>query len=151
MPVIVRAVLTGGGGGCGGHRSRGPLLAAANLKVLPGAPWSVPVMALYLWSSGEWRRRTNLRANRLSEDVWAAALLAGTSAWGRSCWVSASSIDWCGCRAAGRRPLAGPGRDAGLRCSLMGSVVAGLVEEASFRGYMQGPIERRHGPVSRSW
>ena len=30
---------------------------------------------------------------------------------------------------------------------LMSSVVAGVVEEASFRGYMQGPIERRHGPV----
>lgn len=30
---------------------------------------------------------------------------------------------------------------------LMGSIVAGVVEETSFRGYMQGPIERRHGPV----
>lgn len=30
---------------------------------------------------------------------------------------------------------------------LMSAVVAGVVEEASFRGYMQGPIERRHGPV----
>ncbi len=29
----------------------------------------------------------------------------------------------------------------------MSSVVAGVAEEASFRGYMQGPIERRHGPV----
>jgi membrane protease YdiL (CAAX protease family) len=31
---------------------------------------------------------------------------------------------------------------------LMSATVAGVVEEASFRGYMQGPIERRHGPVS---
>jgi membrane protease YdiL (CAAX protease family) len=30
---------------------------------------------------------------------------------------------------------------------LMGSLVAGVVEEASFRGYMQRPIERRHGSV----
>lgn len=30
---------------------------------------------------------------------------------------------------------------------LMASVVAGVAEEAGFRGYMQGPIERRHGPV----
>jgi hypothetical protein len=29
----------------------------------------------------------------------------------------------------------------------MGSVVAGVVEESAFRGYMQRPIERRHGPV----
>jgi membrane protease YdiL (CAAX protease family) len=30
---------------------------------------------------------------------------------------------------------------------IMSAVVAGVVEEASFRGYMQGPIERRHGPL----
>jgi membrane protease YdiL (CAAX protease family) len=30
---------------------------------------------------------------------------------------------------------------------VMSAAVAGIVEEASFRGYMQGPIERRHGPV----
>jgi len=30
---------------------------------------------------------------------------------------------------------------------LMGSAVAGIVEEAAFRGYMQEPIEKRHGPV----
>jgi len=29
----------------------------------------------------------------------------------------------------------------------MSAIVAGVTEEASFRGYMQGPIERRHGPV----
>lgn len=28
---------------------------------------------------------------------------------------------------------------------VMAAPVAGLVEEAAFRGYMQGPIERRHG------
>jgi hypothetical protein len=31
---------------------------------------------------------------------------------------------------------------------LTSSVVAGVVEEAAFRGYMQVPIERRHGPVA---
>jgi len=30
---------------------------------------------------------------------------------------------------------------------LMASVVAGIVEEVSFRGYIQRPIERRHGPA----
>ena len=29
----------------------------------------------------------------------------------------------------------------------MGSLVAGIAEESGFRGYMQGPIEPRHGPV----
>ena len=30
---------------------------------------------------------------------------------------------------------------------LMVSIVAGVSEEAGFRGYMQGPLERRYGPV----
>jgi membrane protease YdiL (CAAX protease family) len=30
---------------------------------------------------------------------------------------------------------------------VMGAVVAGVVEETAFRGYLQRPIERRHGPV----
>src|SRR5688572_20641492 len=30
---------------------------------------------------------------------------------------------------------------------VMASIVAGVVEEAAFRGYMQGPMQRRHGPV----
>jgi membrane protease YdiL (CAAX protease family) len=29
----------------------------------------------------------------------------------------------------------------------IGAPIAGLVEEAAFRGYMQGPIERRHGLI----
>ena len=31
---------------------------------------------------------------------------------------------------------------------VMASIVAGVVEEAAYRGYMQGPIERRHGPLA---
>jgi Type II CAAX prenyl endopeptidase Rce1-like len=31
---------------------------------------------------------------------------------------------------------------------VMASLVAGVAEEAAFRGYMQGPIERRHGPLA---
>jgi membrane protease YdiL (CAAX protease family) len=30
---------------------------------------------------------------------------------------------------------------------LMSAPVAGVIEEAAFRGYMQGPIERRYGPA----
>jgi membrane protease YdiL (CAAX protease family) len=32
-----------------------------------------------------------------------------------------------------------------LSLLLMAAPLAGIVEEAAFRGYMQGPIERRHG------
>jgi membrane protease YdiL (CAAX protease family) len=30
---------------------------------------------------------------------------------------------------------------------LVSSLFAGVIEEAAFRGYMQGPIEKQHGPV----
>ncbi|MGH7939039.1 MAG: lysostaphin resistance A-like protein [Chthoniobacterales bacterium] len=30
---------------------------------------------------------------------------------------------------------------------LMSAIVAGVAEEAAYRGYLQGPIERRHGPL----
>jgi len=30
----------------------------------------------------------------------------------------------------------------------MSAAVAGVTEEVAFRGYLQGPIERRHGPVT---
>lgn len=44
-------------------------------------------------------------------------------------------------------------RHAGLRANPLSSEVwgmsllAGVVEETAFRGYMQGPVERRHGPI----
>jgi membrane protease YdiL (CAAX protease family) len=34
-----------------------------------------------------------------------------------------------------------------LSLLVMSAVVSGIVEEASFRGYMQAPLERRHGPL----
>jgi hypothetical protein len=42
--------------------------------------------------------------------------------------------------------LAGPtGRGAFV---ITVSVMAGIVEEAAFRGYMQSPLERRYGPAA---
>ncbi len=91
-------------------------------------------------------RRTSLRANRVSGDVWGAAILAGVlglvalvffmQVWGRMVRLpQQQDVD------PSTVPL------VTLAFSLvMGSLVAGFVEEAAFRGYMQGPIERRHGP-----
>jgi len=36
----------------------------------------------------------------------------------------------------------------GRAAPLMGGTVAGIAEEARFRGYMQSAIEREHGPVA---
>lgn len=88
FPVVVRAVLTGSVLGAVGT-TPWAVLVSANSKYWSAVPWAVPPTALYLWLF--WRyvqgagwprstaeaRRTNCRANRLSEEVWGAALFAG--------------------------------------------------------------------------
>lgn len=166
LPIIVRAVIAGyvvlvvgatpwtGGAG---HA----LLAGWNLRVFPSVPWAIVPMALYLWVY--WRyldgagwprttaelRRTSLRANRLSGDVWSLSLFAGfiglaallplLGIMGRLVRLPAES-----------EPITMPPGMPFVTAFLllvMSSIVAGVTEEAAFRGYMQGPIERRHGPV----
>ena len=133
-------------------------LVALNQKFLPSVPWSVLPTIPYLWffwryAKGEgWprstsqTRRLNCRANRLSEEAWGAAIIAGVL--GLVCLVLFMRVM--------NRMVALPQQHEDLsRFSafsilflvLMGSIVAGVVEETAFRGYMQRPIERRHGPV----
>jgi len=158
LPVVVRAILAGTV-----VTSAGTLpwawLVSENLRHGRAVPWAVVPTAIYLWFY--WRylqgagwpratadaRRTSLRANRLSGDVWSAALMAGVlglvalvffmQVWGRLVRLpQQQDVD------PATVPL------VTLAFSLvMGSLVAGFAEEAGFRGYMQGPIERRHGPV----
>lgn len=158
VPVLVRAVLAGLAAAIAGTMPWAILLSA-NTRHLSTLPWAVPIMAGYLWLY--WRyargdgwpqstaavRRANSRANRLPEDLWGLALLAGIlglvgvlllqGVLGR--FVSfprQSDLD------VSRYPAA-----TALLWVLMSAVVAGVVEETSFRGYMQRPIERRHGPI----
>ncbi|MDE3155324.1 MAG: CPBP family intramembrane metalloprotease [Acidobacteriota bacterium] len=158
LPVVVRAVLVGVV-----VASAGTLpwawLAAENLRHGRAVPWDAMVMAPYLWVY--WRylrgagwpratadaRRQGLRANPLPGDAWSTAIMAGLL--GLVALVFFMQV-W------GRLVQLPQQRDADpstvplftLAVSLvMGSLVAGFVEEAAFRGYMQGPIERRHGPV----
>ena len=133
------------------------LLFAANLRYYPGVPWAVPLTAVYLWffwrylrgegppesTAGE--RRTSLRANRVAGRVWIWSLLAG--GLGIVALVLALRI-------ANRMvvlpqqqlpDLSQVPRITMISLLLMAAPVAGIVEEAAFRGYMQGPIERRYG------
>lgn len=158
LPVIVRAVLTGTVVATAGTVPWA-LLVGANIKHWSAVPWAVPPTALYLWLF--WRyvqgagwprstaqaRRTNCRANRLSDEVWGAALLAGVL--GLVALVLFLSV----MNRLVRLP-AQPTDDVShvpfltlATWLLMSAVVAGIAEESAFRGYMQGPIERRHGPV----
>jgi membrane protease YdiL (CAAX protease family) len=156
MDVVLRAVGLGMLVMLAGTLPRN-VLFAANLRIATGLPWSIPVLAAYLWLF--WRylagagppdhtrafRHSSLRDNAVSRRAWAWALVAG----GFGLVTLVASL-----RLANRVVLlpsqtlpdlsAVPARTIwGLL--LMSAPVAGLVEEASFRGYMQGPLERRLG------
>ncbi|MEO7501089.1 MAG: CPBP family intramembrane glutamic endopeptidase [Gemmatimonadaceae bacterium] len=158
LPVVVRAIISGGVMATVGTVPWG-LLAGFNLKHMPSVPWAVVPAALLLWmfwryARGDWRprstseaRRKGLRANSLPGEVWGAAMLAGVVGL-----VALVLMQ----RVMNRLVVLPQQQDADLAkypvltvaiLVAMGSVVAGVVEEGSFRGYMQGPIERRHGPV----
>lgn len=166
LPMIVRAVIAGLAvlvagelpwGGIAGHAA----LAGWNGRVFVVVPWAIVPMAVYLWLY--WRylkgagwprsttplRRTSLRANALSSDVWGMSLLAGliglatllplTRILGRLMTLPADA-----------EPITTPPHMPFVTMFFlvaMASIVSGVVEEAAFRGYMQGPIERRHGPI----
>lgn len=158
LPVVVRAVLTGLVVALAGT-TPWAVMVSANTKHGSAVPWAVPPTALYLWLF--WRyvrgegwprstaeaRRTQCRANHVSEDVWGMALLAGLL--GLVAVLALQGV-------MGRLVTLPQQRDLDvtkfpfvtvLSWVLMSSAVAGVVEEAAFRGYMQRPIERRHGPV----
>jgi membrane protease YdiL (CAAX protease family) len=160
LPVVVRAVLAGtivtlfGTGAW-------VLLSLANQKWLPNVPWAVAIMAPYLWFWFRWfngagwpsstasARRESMRAGPPAADTFGAAVLAGMLG-------ITTMLPFAGVLArlvrlpAEAQPIRPPEAMPFVTVMLlllMAAVVAGVVEEASFRGYMQGPIERRHGPA----
>lgn len=156
--VIVRAVLVGMLVALAGTLPRN-LLFAANLAYFPALPWSVPAVAVYLFffwryiagdgppSSSAAERRESLRARRIALRVWTWALLAGTL--GIVALVIALRIvnRFVPLPAQHLPDLSGVPEATVLSLLLAAAPIAGIVEEAAFRGYMQGPIERRHGPA----
>jgi membrane protease YdiL (CAAX protease family) len=159
LPLVVRAVLIGVAAAAAGTLPWAALVAA-NTRHLPTLPWAVPLMAIYLWLY--WRylvrgagwprstadtRRMNARANALPPEAWGPALLAGLLGLGSVLLLQGvlsrlvalpqqRDLD------VSRYPVV-----TVLTWVLMSAVVAGVVEETSFRGYLQRPIERRRGPV----
>jgi membrane protease YdiL (CAAX protease family) len=133
-------------------------LRAWNLHVGISVPWAVLPAALYLWAywrfiGGRWgsaasaaTRRQNLRANMLSRRVWGASLVAGLIGFGSLVALLALAARLVHLPASS--PIVTPPDMpvvTGLSLIVMASIVAGVTEEAAFRGYMQGPIERRYG------
>jgi membrane protease YdiL (CAAX protease family) len=160
LPIIVRAVIAGLTVAVTGTLPWA-FLAGWNLRVIPGVPWAILPMALYLWlywqylNGAGWPRtsaegrRTSLRANGLSGDIWGLSLVAGTI--GLTALLPLLGIMSRLVRLpAESQPINVPSHMPFITVFLllvMASIVAGVVEEAAFRGYMQGPIERQHGPI----
>ncbi len=130
-------------------------LLLANLATTPAIPWAAAVMALLLWAlwsylGGRWApngtqaaRRTLLRGGALPARIAAWAVAAGV------CWVIALAGFWI----VLHRLIAAPGNPLAdfsklppltVAVSLIMAAVSGAVsEEAGFRGYFQGALERR--------
>jgi len=154
----VQAVIAGMLGVLAGT-SPGNILFAANLRYLPSLPWAVPVVAVYLWMfwrylSGDgpplktrpWRR-SSLRANPMSARAWTLALSAGglgIVALVLGLWLANRMVVL---PAQDASELAGIPPLTVWSLLLVAAPIAGIVEEAAFRGYMQRPIERLHGPA----
>jgi membrane protease YdiL (CAAX protease family) len=124
-------------------------LFAANLRLYPDLPWAVPVTAIYIWFFWRYVRGSGAASSTgVSSRVWTWALIAG------GLGIAALVL---GLRLANRLvvlpqqqlPDLGAVPDSTMIALLLAAApVAGIVEEAAFRGYMQGPIERRHGLVA---
>jgi membrane protease YdiL (CAAX protease family) len=165
MTTILTAVLTGvlvlvagnlpwaGFGGITG-------LSALNFRFGTFAPWAMLPMTLYLWAywrfiGGRWgdpinaaSRRSNLRANPLPPRMWAASLSAG--AVGFAALLALLTLAARVVRLPSSPPIVTPVAMpvvTGFVLIVMQSIVAGVTEEAAFRGYMQSPIERQYGVI----
>jgi membrane protease YdiL (CAAX protease family) len=159
IPALIRGVIAGL---VVAQVAVGPwdFLVRTNMAYAPAVPWATAVMAVLLvawwhyfvrgrgWPAATGRaRQASARANSVPEHLWGPALGAGVlgltgvlllqGVMGRlislpqqqeldpSQYSPVTVIAWV----------------------LMGVVVSGVVEETSFRGYMQSGIERRHGPI----
>lgn len=136
----------------------GAVLAPLNLRVWPQVPWALVPMAVYLWVY--WRfiggrlgspatseaRRVSLRAGPVALATWPMAIITGLVGFGGLVLLLLTMARVMTMPESA--PLTTPAEMpplTGFLLLVMASVVAGVTEEAGFRGYMQGPIERRYG------
>ncbi|RPH64467.1 MAG: CPBP family intramembrane metalloprotease [Acidobacteria bacterium] len=157
IPALVRAVVVGLAVGLLGTFSWARLIAA-NIEHLPNVPWATPAMGcilvawwLYFVKGRGWpaatagARRRSARANRVPDELWGPALGAGVL--GLVATLLLQGV-------LGRLVTLPQQQDLDpsqypvltvFAWVVMGALVAGVVEETAFRGYIQGGIERRHG------
>lgn len=138
------------------------LFLIANLEVTPAVPWFLAATVAWLWCfwsylNGRWwpavtgkARAENLRGSPLSLRVWSWSLVAG--GFGMISVLSGALLT--GLIANLPREALEPPFDLGpypgwtvAAFFLNIALVAGVVEETAFRGYMLSIVERRHGWV----
>jgi len=130
-------------------------LVAANMRWLPNVPWAVPAMAAILLAwwlyfargrgaprSTAPARRLCGRANRVQDHLWGPALGAGILGL-----LATLLLQGVLARLVTLPQQQGldPSRYPLLTVTawvVMGALVAGVVEETAFRGYIQGGLER---------
>jgi membrane protease YdiL (CAAX protease family) len=160
LTTIILAVVTGIGVLLFGSLPWGALLAPANLRFGNLVPWAIAPMAAYLcayftflggrWGAREsaaWRRE-QLRANPVAASLWGPALAAGLLGFGAL--LAFLAVMGRVVALPTSAPLTAPPGMPAITAFLllvMSSIVAGVTEEAAFRGYMQSPVERRYGLV----
>jgi membrane protease YdiL (CAAX protease family) len=136
------------------------LLFQINLGRFPDVPWATPVALVLLWvmwkylNGSGWPRSTSdsrrrrLRARKLDRRLIPATICSGVLL---GSWIACQVI-------FGYRLVSMPAAAGGAFLTLAsapiitatmllltGAIMTGFVEEAAFRGYMQVPIEERHG------
>ena len=157
IPSLLRAVVVGLSVGLLGTLSWTKLLTT-NLRYGSHMPWSVPIMVILLvawwhyfargrgWPpSTQEARRRSARVNPLPDHLWGPAV--GTGLLGLSSILLLQGV-------LGRLISLPQQQDIDpsgfplvtvLAWTIMGALVAGVVEEIAFRGYVQSAIERRYG------
>jgi membrane protease YdiL (CAAX protease family) len=158
LVVALSAVALGVGVLLAGNLPWGVLFAPVNLRVGRAVPWAIVPTALYLWAywqfiGGRWgapstaaTRRARLRANPVAPEAWLIAIIAGLVGFGGL--IALLSLMARLMVMPGSTPIQQPAdmpAATAFALVVMSSVVAGVTEEAAFRGYMQGPIEQRSG------
>jgi membrane protease YdiL (CAAX protease family) len=158
MTTILTAVISGVAVLLAGNLPWVGLGGVLNQRMGVTVPWAILPMAVYLavyWRfiGGRWghpssaaSRRANLRANTLRPEMWGPSLAAGVLGFAALLAMLALAARLV--RLPATPPIVMPPGMPAITALLlisMQSVVAGVTEEAAFRGYMQSPIERRYG------
>ncbi len=137
------------------------VIALTNIKLTPDIPWSFPLMAIVLflvWKylDGQWIPKSTqrirhlwMRANSLTSKKrkwgWISAIFLGGTILGLI-MLGVRIMDVLSGQIIQIERIMGYSTWTVVSLIIMTSLVAGIIEEVAFRGYMQKPIELRHGP-----